>query len=72
MEVYLNGKTHKVEEGLNVGQLLALLGIRPKTAVVELNRRIVKADQYPVTMISAHDEIEVVQFVGGGAVGTEF
>lgn len=69
MQVRLNGKPSNFDEGIDVLKLLEGLGINPKTVVVELNRKIVNRNQYASTQLKTQDEIEVVQFVGGGSVG---
>ena len=67
MQVMVNGESREVPEGTTVSGLLELLAVAPERVVVELNLAILKRAQGPVTMLKAGDQVELVQFVGGGA-----
>ena len=47
--------------------LLDQLGIDARRVAVEHNLVVLKRDAFPVTMVREGDEIEIVNFVGGGA-----
>lgn len=64
--IRLNGDERQVEEGTTVAALLEALDIRPQRVVVEHNMRILRAGDFAATRIAAGDELEVLQFVGGG------
>jgi sulfur carrier protein len=64
--ITLNGDPFTLETPLTIGELLAHLGIDPRSVAVERNFVVVKRDQYPTTAIADGDQIEVVNFVGGG------
>ena len=66
MEVVVNGETRDLPEGMTISGLLELLTIVPERVVVELNLTILKRAQCPVTVLKAGDQVEIVQFVGGG------
>lgn len=66
MNVTLNGDPYTVAPGATLADLLAQLGIDPRRVAVERNFVIVKRDAYGATAIEAGDEIEIVNFVGGG------
>ena len=68
MEVMINGERREVAEGLTVAQLLERLTIRPERVVVEVNLTILKRDQLVSTMLKPGDQVEIVHFVGGGAL----
>ena len=51
---------------LSISELLEELGIRPGRVVVELNAEVVSRDVYDATQLQKGDEVEIVQFVGGG------
>jgi thiamine biosynthesis protein ThiS len=42
------------------------LHLEPERVAIELNRMIVKREQWTATTIAGGAEIEIVQFVGGG------
>ena len=66
MIIHINGKESRVESNLSVSELLEELGIRPGRVVVELNAEVVSRDVYGATQLQKGDEVEIVQFVGGG------
>ena len=71
MTIRLNGEPHELAGPMTISELLAALGINPLVVAVEHNLRIVKRDRYADTRIAEGDEVEVVNFVGGGQhVGT--
>lgn len=62
----VNGGQRSVPDGLTLGGLLAHLAIDPRMVVVEHNRTIVRRVGLEGVKVAAGDEIEIVQFVGGG------
>lgn len=66
MHIRLNGEPHQLEGPLTVTELLHRLGIDPRRVAVERNLIVVKRAQYGETLINDGDEIEIVNFVGGG------
>ncbi len=67
MQIKLNGKSKTFEDELTVLQLLEHLEQNPQRVAVELNQEIIKKDQYDSLRLKDGDEVEVLQFVGGGA-----
>lgn len=55
-----------VETGATVDSLLAVLGLSGRRVAVEINRNVVARSSWPATELHENDEVEVVQFVGGG------
>jgi thiamine biosynthesis protein ThiS len=51
---------------LSVAALLAQLDIDGRRVAVEHNGLVVKRDRYDASLVRAGDEIEIVNFVGGG------
>ena len=66
MKLEINGETRSVAPSANVRELLDNLGIKPDRIAVEVNRLIVKRQDWDRTPIRDMDRIEIVQFVGGG------
>jgi len=64
--IRLNGDSREVEEGLTVAALLEQLDVRAQRVVVEHNMRILRAGDFAGARIAEGDEVEVLQFVGGG------
>ena len=66
MNIKLNGDPFTLEAPLTVAALLAQLEIDPRTVAIERNFVVIKRDAYPTTPIEDGDQIEIVNFVGGG------
>ena len=66
MRIRLNGEAHELEAELTILELLERLTIDYRRVAVEHNLTIVKRDRYGTTTIREGDEVEIVNFVGGG------
>ena len=66
MTIQLNGEPYELAGPVTVSALLALLDIDARRVAVEHNLTIVKRHAYPTTTINERDEVEIVNFVGGG------
>jgi thiamine biosynthesis protein ThiS len=66
VEIRLNGEPRDVGDDISIVDLLQDLGLGERRVAVERNRDIVPRDLYATTRLAAGDEVEVVQFVGGG------
>ena len=67
MTIRLNGESHELTGPLTVAALLATLDIDARRVAVEHNLIVVKRAAYDSTMVNEGDEVEIVNFVGGGA-----
>ena len=66
MKIRLNGDPYELPGALSILQLLERLEIDPRRVAVEHNLTIIKRQRYEATMIGEGDEVEIVNFVGGG------
>jgi len=66
MTIKLNGDPHEVPGPLSVSALLEQLEIDARRVAVELNLTVVKKAAYDASLINDGDEVEIVNFVGGG------
>jgi thiamine biosynthesis protein ThiS len=66
MTITLNGDPHELQAPLSVSALLAQLEIDARRVAVELNLTVVKKAAYDSSVIGEGDEVEIVNFVGGG------
>ena len=66
MTITLNGDPFELSGSLTVNELLTQLKIDSRRVAVEHNLVVVKRAVYDSTVIKAGDEVEVVNFVGGG------
>ena len=67
MTIQLNGDPYELPAPMTIAALLARLDIDPRRVAVERNFVIVKRGEYASTTIADGDQIEIVNFVGGGA-----
>ena len=66
MTIKLNGDPHDIPQPLSVSALLATLAIDARRVAVEHNLAVVKKAEYDTSIVKAGDEVEIVNFVGGG------
>jgi thiamine biosynthesis protein ThiS len=66
MTITLNGDSHEIAGPLSVSALLEQLDIDARRVAVELNLAVVKKAAYDSSVITDGDEVEIVNFVGGG------
>ena len=64
--ITLNGDPYDTDQGSTIADLLTRLQIDPRRVAVEHNFIVVKRDAYASTFLDAGDQVEVVNFVGGG------
>jgi thiamine biosynthesis protein ThiS len=65
-QILLNGETHEIGAPLSVTALLEGLGIDTRRVAVERNLVVVRRAHYDTEIVSEGDEVEIVNFVGGG------
>ena len=61
----LNGKMYQTN-AQTIAMLIKELGIKSKTIAIAQNAQVVKKEQWDNASIKDSDEIEILQFVGGG------
>ena len=66
MQIRLNGEPYEVEPGTTLARLVEAISDEPRGIAIELNREIVPKSQHGAVILAEGDELEVVQFVGGG------
>jgi thiamine biosynthesis protein ThiS len=64
--IQLNGDPYELPAAASIADLLVRLDIDPRRVAVERNFVVVKRDRYVSTAIEPGDQIEIVNFVGGG------
>jgi thiazole synthase len=67
VKITLNGEPHTLSSPVTIVELLAQLEIDPRRVAVERNFVVIKRDAYATTTVEDGDQIEVVNFVGGGS-----
>ena len=66
MTIKLNGDPHELPGPMSVSALLEELAIDARRVAVELNTAVVKKAAYESSVVGDGDEVEIVNFVGGG------
>lgn len=67
LSIVLNGEPFGLESPLSVRALLEQLSIDPRRVAVEHNLVVLKREAFDETMLKEGDQVEIVNFVGGGA-----
>ncbi len=63
----LNGDPYEIDGELSIADLLARLSIDSRRVAVEHNQVVVKRVAFDTTLVRGGDDVEIVNFVGGGA-----
>jgi thiazole synthase len=66
MQITLNGEKRELTAPVTVDALLASLGIDGRRVAVERNLVVVRRAHYATEVVDDGDEVEIVNFVGGG------
>jgi sulfur carrier protein len=66
VRIAVNGEPHAVAPNENLLAFIHSLQLDPERVAVEMNRRIIKRDLWPATVLQEGATLEIVQFVGGG------
>ena len=66
MQITLNGEPFEIDKPLSVVALLEQLDIDARRVAVEHNLTIIKRHRFPEVIVGDGDQIEIVNFVGGG------
>jgi sulfur carrier protein len=66
LQIVVNGVAQEIIPECTVFQLLEDEAVTLKAAVVELNGRILKQEQWQSTVIHPGDSLEILVFLGGG------
>ena len=66
MQVYVNGELKELGGTPSLSDLVAQLDLPVARIAVELNREVVRRNDWSSTMLREGDRIEIVHFVGGG------
>jgi sulfur carrier protein len=66
LNITVNGEARAVPATLTLLELIHQLELDPQRVAVELNRRIVKRENWAAAVLNEGAALEIVQFVGGG------
>jgi len=66
LRILLNGESHELPNPVTIRALLDRFGIDSRKVAVERNLVVVRRALYDTELVGEGDEVEVVNFVGGG------
>jgi thiamine biosynthesis protein ThiS len=66
ISVTINGEVREVPSEIDLDRLLELFSLPRQRVAIELNHGVIRRADWPQTLVSDGDKIEVVHFVGGG------
>ena len=66
VEITLNGEPYQIDQPMTVVALLERLEIDARRVAVEHNLTIIKRHRFPDVIVGEGDQVEIVNFVGGG------
>jgi thiamine biosynthesis protein ThiS len=64
--VYVNGERRELSGATSLAELLSALSIPGDRVAIELNAKVIRRSDWPVSILKDDDKVEIVHFVGGG------
>lgn len=68
IQIQLNGSKKTILPGLSLVDLIEILKLESGQIAIEVNRVIVKKENWSELILQENDVVEIVHFVGGGAL----
>jgi thiamine biosynthesis protein ThiS len=65
--VYVNGEAKEFSAPIPLSELITQLDLPAARIAVELNRNVVRRNDWSATIVQEDDRLEIVHFVGGGS-----
>ena len=66
MTIFINGEPRELEGVSTLAGLLDALDLPKQRVAIELNKQVVRKQEWETTNVADKDKVEVVHFVGGG------
>jgi sulfur carrier protein len=66
MQIKLNGESRQIVDQCSITEILKILDLQNKRLAVEVNLEVIPRAQHASFMLSAGDNVEIIQAVGGG------
>jgi sulfur carrier protein len=67
MELYINGETRQLPDGISAAGLIEHLALQNERLAIEVNREIVPRSQFDSYQLRPGDQVEIVRAIGGGS-----
>lgn len=68
MRLKINGEEIDIRKAVTISELIEELKITPGRVAVEVNLSVIKKAEFETFRLKDGDAVEIVNFVGGGAV----
>lgn len=68
MRIQVNGEARDFAAGVSLEELVSELYVAGERVAIELNQKVVRRADWIKTRLQPDDRVEIVHFVGGGAV----
>ena len=68
IQIQVNGSKKTIRSGLSLVDLIGILKLESGQIAIEVNRVIVKKENWNELILQENDVVEIVHFVGGGAL----
>ena len=66
MTIFINGEARELEGVSTLADLLDTLELPKQRVAIELNKHVIRKQDWDSTTVADNDKVEVVHFVGGG------
>ncbi len=66
IKITLNGEPKDLDRAMTVRELVQYLEIKSQAMAVEVNRKIIRKEEFDTVNVDNGDRVEIVTFVGGG------
>lgn len=66
MKIFINGEARELEGVETLSNLLDTLGLPKQRIAIEVNKKVIRKQEWDTAVIADQDKIEIVHFVGGG------
>ena len=66
LQILLNSEKEILEKQITISEFLLAKGLNPETIIVEYNGKILKKQEWSEIELQDQDQLEVLNFVGGG------
>jgi sulfur carrier protein len=66
MKILINGANRELPEGITISQMIEHLSLPPRRMAIEVNKQVIRKQDWESTKLDERDAIEIVHFVGGG------
>lgn len=66
MTIFINGEARALDGVSTLAALLDALELPKQRVAIELNKRVIRKQDWDETSVNDQDKVEVVHFVGGG------